>query len=141
VPRPLDRPLESDMQWRTLLFETAKLCQVQAAVAVLIMMLMLLLVAVRWMRGYHRQTLILLRSMAFHMIQNRPPTDDPMRLQENVNWWEREVLKALPRAGAESDEIAQFTRFGAAGNVYHRGMIVGKIARLDTIIDRLERQG
>jgi hypothetical protein len=129
------------MQWGTLLLETAKLCQIQAAVAVLITMVMLVLVAVRWMRRYHRQTLILLRSMAFHMLQNRPPTDDPMRLQENVNWWEREVLKTLPRAGAKSDEIAQFTRFGAAGNVYHRGMIVGKIARLDTIIDRLERQG
>src|SRR5215813_8219253 len=130
------------MQWLiTSLFDVAKLCQTQGAVAVLIIIVVFVLVAVRWVRRYHRQTLILLRGVAFHMIQNRPPSDDAMRLQENVNWWEREVLKTLPRAGAKSDEIAQFTRFGAAGNVYHRGMIVGKIARLDTIIDRLERQG
>jgi len=127
--------------WSTFVLETTKLCPIQAALALLIIMAVLVLVAVRWMRRYHRQTLILLRGVAFHMIQNRPPSDDAMRLQENVNWWEREVLKTLPRAGAKSDEIVQFTRFGAAGNVYHRGMIVGKIARLDTIIDRLERQG
>jgi len=62
VPRPLDHRLESNMQWGTLLLETAKLCQIQAAVAVLITMVMLVLVAVRWMRRYHRQTLILLRA-------------------------------------------------------------------------------
>jgi len=129
------------MERGAVLLGAAGLCQIQAAIAVLLIMVALMLIAVRWLRRYHRQSLILLRSMAFHMIQNRPPTDDPVRLQQNVNWWETEVLKALRRAGAKSDEIAQFTRFGAAGNVYHRGMIVGKIARLDTIIDRLERQG
>ena len=141
VPRPLEHRLESNMPWATLLLKAEKLCPIEAAVAALIMMVTLVLAAVRWRRRYHRQTLILLRSMAFYMIQNRPPTDDPMRLQENVNWWEREVVITLPKAGAKSGEIAQFTRFGAAGDVYHRGMIVGKIARLDTIIDRLERQG
>jgi len=126
------------MHWSTSLL-AIKSCPIQGAVALLIMLAMLL-VAVRWRRRYHRQTLTLLRSMAFHMIQNRPPTDDPIRLQENVNWWDTEVMKTLPRAGARSGEIAEFRRFGAAGNVYYRGMIVGKIARLDTIIDRLERE-
>src|SRR5262245_40276551 len=127
--------------WSTFVLETTKLCPIHAALALLIIMTVLVLVAVRWMLRYHRQTVILLRGVAFHMIPNRPPSDDAMRLHVNVNWWEREVLKTLPRAGDKSDEIAQFTRIGAAGNVYHRGMIVGKIARLDTIIDRLERQG
>src|SRR5262249_17604338 len=88
--------------WSTFVLETTKLCPIHAALALLIIMAVLVLVAVRWMRRYHRQTLILLRGVAFHMIQNRPPSDDAMRLQENVNWWEREVLKTLPRAGAKS---------------------------------------
>src|SRR5262245_15785860 len=134
--------LEPHMQWWvTSLLDVAKLCQTQAAVAVLIIIVFCVLVVVRWVRGYNRQTLILLRGVAFHMIQNRPPTDDATRLQDNVNWWETEVLKILPRAGAKSDEIARFAQLGAAGNVYHRGMIGGKIGRLDAIIDRLERQG
>jgi hypothetical protein len=72
------------------------------------------------------------------MIQNRPPTDDTTRLQENLNWWETEVLGILPRAGAESHEIARFARVGAPGNVYHRAKIAEKITRLDVIIARLE---
>ena len=94
--------------WSTLLLEATKLCQIQAAVALLIMMVVLVVVAVRWVRRYHRQTLILLRGVAFQMIQNRPPTDDTTRLQENLNWWETEVLDILPRAGAKSHEIARF---------------------------------
>ena len=127
------------MQWLiTSLFDVAKLCQTQGAVAVLIIIVVFVLVAVRWVRGYHRQTLILLRGVAFHMIQNRPPTDDATRLQENLNWWETEVLTILPKAGAKSREIARFARYGAPENVYHRAMIVEKIARLDAIIARLE---
>ena len=125
-------------QWSTLLLEATKLCQIQAAVALLIMMVVLVVVAVRWVRRYHRQTLILLRGVASQMIQNRPPTDDTTRLQENLNWWETEVLGILPRAGAKSHEIARFARFGAPGNVYHRSMIAEKITRLDAIIARLE---
>ena len=129
------------MQWLiTSLFDVAKLCPIQAAVAVLIIIAVCVPVAVRWVRGYHRQTLILLRDVAFHMIQNRPPADDTTRVQENLNWWETEVLSILPRAGAKSAEIARFARFGAPDNVYHRGMIVEKIARLDAIIARLERE-
>ena len=124
--------------WSTLLLEATKLCQIQAAVALLIMMVVLVVVAVRWVRRYHRQTLILLRDVAFQMIQNRPPTDDTTRLQENLNWWETEVLDILPRAGAKSHEVARFARFGAPGNVYHRAMIAEKVTRLDAIIDRLE---
>jgi hypothetical protein len=124
--------------WSTLLLEATKLCQIQAAVALLIMMVVLVVVAIRWVRRYHRQTLILLRDVAFQMIQNRPPTDDTTRLQENLNWWETEVLDILPRAGAKSHEIAWFARFGAHGNVYHRAMIAEKVTRLDAIIDRLE---
>jgi hypothetical protein len=124
--------------WVTSLLDVAKLCQTQAAVAVLIIIVVFVLVAVRWVQGYHRQTLILLRGVAFHMIQNRPPTDDTTRLQENLNWWETEVLSTLPRTGAKSAEIARFARFGAPGNVYHRAMIVEKIARLDAIIARRE---
>ena len=111
-----------------------------AVVAVPIILFALVLLAVRWVRGYHRRTLVLMRSVAFHMIENRPPTDDATRLQENVDWWEREVLKILPRAGAKSGEIAQFGRLGAAGNIYHRGMLGEKIARLDAIIDRMESE-
>src|SRR5262249_45162263 len=127
------------MQWLiTSLFDVAKLCQTQGAVAVLIIIVVFVLVAVRWVRGYHQQTLILLRVVDFHMIQNREATDDATRLQEDLNWWETEVLSILPRAGAKSAEIARFARFGAPGNVYHRGMIVEKMARLDAIIARLE---
>lgn len=116
------------MQWQvTLLLETA--------VAVLIIGVVLVLLAARWVRGYHRRTLILLRSVAFHMIQNRPPTDDATRLQQTLDWWEREVMSILPRAGAKPREIA---RFGAVGNIYHPTIIANKIARLDAIIDRLE---
>ena len=124
--------------WSTLLLEVTKLCPIQAAVALLIMMVVLVVVAVRWVRRYHRQTLILLRDVAFQMIQNRPPTDDTTRLQENLNWWETEVLGILPRAGAKSHEIARFARFGGPGNVYHRSTIAEKITRLDAIIARLE---
>jgi hypothetical protein len=109
--------------WSTLLLDVAKFWPIQAAVALLIMIVVLVLVAVRWARQQHRQTLILLRGVAFHMIQNRPPTDDATRVQENLNWWEIEVLKILPRSGAKPDEIGRFARFGAAGNVYHRGMV------------------
>jgi hypothetical protein len=78
-----------------------------------------------------------MRGVAFHMIQNRAPTDDVTRLQQNLNWWESEVLKILPRAGAKSLEIA---RFVALGNSYHPTVIAAKIARLDRIISRLEGQ-
>jgi hypothetical protein len=129
------------MPWGVTLFlEATKLWQTQAAVAVLITVVVLVRIAVRRARGYHRQTLILLRGVAFHMIQNRPPTDDTTRLQENLSWWETEVLSILPRAGAKSADIARFARFGAPGNVYHRAMIVEKIARLDAVIARLERE-
>ena len=124
--------------WVMLLIEAAKLWQTQAAVAVLIVIVVFVLLAVRWVRGYHRRTLILMRGVAFHMIQNRPPTDDATRLQQNLNWWETEVMSILPRAGAKPREIA---RFGALGNVYHPTIIAEKIARLDAIIDRLEGQG
>ena len=125
-------------QWVGFLLEVAKLCQIQAAVAVLIMLVVLLLAVVRWVRGYHRQTLVLMRNMAFQMIQNRPPTDDSTCLQQNLSWWETQVISILPKAGAKSGEIARFARFGAPGNVYHRAMIAEKITRLDVIIARLE---
>jgi|SRR5215471_14968947 len=124
--------------WSTSLLEATQLCSIQAAVALLIMMVGLVLVAVRWARQYHRQTLTLLRDVAFHMIQNRPPTDDATRLQENLSWWETEVLGTLPRAGAQSREIALFARFGAPGSINQRAMISEKIARLDAIMARLE---
>jgi len=126
--------------WSTLLLVATQVCPIQAAVALLIMMVVvvLVLIMVRWARQFHRRTLILLRNVAFHMIQNRPPADDTTRLQENLNWWETEVLTILPKAGAKSREIARFARYGAPENVYHRAMIVEKIARLDAIIARLE---
>ena len=124
--------------WSTSLLEATQLCPIQAAVALLIMMVVLVVVGVRWARHYHRQTLTLLRNVAFHMLQNRPPTDDATRLQENLNWWETEVLGILPRAGAKSREIALFARFGAPGSIYHRPMISEKIARLEAVIARLE---
>ena len=107
-------------------------------VALLIILVVLAVLSLCWMRRYYRQNLVFMRGVAVHMIQNRPSTDDAARIQQNVNWWETEVLKILPRAGAKSDEIARFARCGAAGNVYHRGMIAQKIARLDAIIDRLD---
>jgi len=99
--------------WSTSLLEATQLCPIQAVVALLIMMVVLVVVAVRWARHYHRQTLALLRNVAFHMLRNRPPTDDATRLQENLNWWESEGLGILPRAGAKAREIALFARFGA----------------------------
>src|SRR5262245_25969436 len=124
--------------WSTLLLVATQVCPIQAAVALLIMMVVLVLIMVRWARQFHRRTLILLRNVAFHMIQNRPPADDTTRLQENLNWWETEVLGTLPRAGAKSREIALFARFGAPGSINHRAMISEKIARLDAIMARLE---
>src|SRR5262249_10281337 len=115
--------------WSTLLLVATQVCPIQAAVALLIMMVVvvLLLIMVRWARQCHWRTLILLRNVALHMIQNRPPADDTTRLQENLNWWETEVLTILPKAGAKSREIARFARYGAPENVYPRAMIVEKI--------------
>jgi hypothetical protein len=103
--------------WVTSLLDVAKLCQTQAAVAVLIIIVVFVLVAVRWVRGYHRQTLILLRGVAFHMIQNRPPTDDTTRLQENLNWWETEVLSTLHPANRH---LVSHPESGGLTNVGHR---------------------
>src|SRR5215470_7477170 len=85
--------------WSTSLLEATQLCPIQAVVALLIMMVVLVVVAVRWARHSHRQTLALLRNVVFHMLQNRPPTDDATRLQENLNWWETEVLASYREPG------------------------------------------
>ena len=123
--------------WLASLLEAAKLWQTQAAVAVLIVIAVLALVTVRWVRCHHRRTLILMRGVAIHMIQNRPPTDDATRLQQNLNWWETEILKILPKAGAKPGEIVQFE---ALGNIYPPTVIAEKIARLDAIVRRMEGQ-
>ena len=56
-------------------------------------------------------------------------------LRENLTWWENEVLKILPKAGATRGQV---DRFQYLGNVYHTTIIAEKIARLDVIIDSLE---
>ena len=121
--------------WFTPVVEIAKLWQAQALVALALVAVILVVAGRRWVRRHYREVLILMRGVAIHMIQNRPPTDDQNRLQANLNWWETEVARILPRAGATPGEVG---RFQALGNVYHPTPIAEKIARLDAIIERLE---
>ena len=88
----------------------------------------------------HIQTLILLRSAAIHMLQNRPPggNADTDQFNHCVAWWEREVVAALEAAGATASDIAIFSDLV---NVYHDTSVTEKIARLGQMIQRLERNG
>jgi hypothetical protein len=120
--------------WATDVIELAKLWGPKAGpVAVVVV------AAIVWVlkskRRHHLQTLLLMREVGIHMIQNRPPTDNAHRLQQNLIWWDGKVADILPKAGATSGEIAQFQ---ALGNIYLAPVIAQKIARLDAIINRLE---
>jgi hypothetical protein len=80
--------------------------------AVVILGVAVVIAALKWMRRQHCRTFVLMRAMAIHMIQNRPSTDDQQRLQENLNWWEAEVVRILPKAGATPGEIGDFSALG-----------------------------
>lgn len=121
--------------WIKFAIDLIGLWQTQAAAAVVVVVLTNVLAAHRWLRRRHAQTLILLRAVGIHMLQNRPPTDDVRRLAENRDWWDSEVLKVLPKAGATPGEVAGF---GDLGNMSHGSIVAEKIARLGKIIDRIE---
>jgi hypothetical protein len=70
--------------WLTPIIEAAKLGQVQAMAGLAAIAMIAVIAGLRWMRREHCRTLILMRSMAIHMLQNRPPTDSQTRLQENL---------------------------------------------------------
>jgi hypothetical protein len=95
---------------------------------------------VDWLaRREARRTLILLREVYIHMIQNGPRdptnTQHTQRLTEIFAWWESEVIPRLQRARARPGEISEFK---ALGNVATGNVIAEKLERLNEIIRRLE---
>ncbi len=96
-----------------------------------------LLLAEAWALRYHRrQAVILLRETYINLIQNGPvnlpPAQQAARVNENIVWWESEVVKALRWTGASKGDIS---RFKMIGNLNH-GFIAAKLEALEAVIRR-----
>ena len=85
-------------------------------------------------------TLVLLRDVGVHMLENRPapraPEADHVRQwSENLDWWCREVERTLPVAGASTIEVS---RFSVLGDVSGGTLAQEKRRRQDRILGSLD---
>lgn len=96
------------------------------------------------------QFLTNLSESAVHMMLNRPLHGDldvqRARLNENLDWWDREVQAALVRVGATDHEKNRFRTLVTVPQVFEHGtldapreanIIAEKVSRLDETIKRL----
>ena len=99
--------------WATDVIELAKLWGPKAG-PVAVVVVGAIVWALKWKRRHHLQTLLLMREVGVHMIQNRPPTDNAHRLQQNLIWWDGKVPTSCRRQGQRQGRSLSFGPWGTS---------------------------